>query len=236
MTKSVTIDGELFVAEAADKWLLHGVDSGVGHHVRELRHFVRTVLAVHHLVDSLRLWVYCLPYVIHTSIARPSLGSLRLWHGSYLIQIWMFWQWWFALIVPFFDVIYGFLYKLLRFEQVLQLLKPIWFENRSLDNIGTAVLFNMVTMANLSWTCWSIFRFLRHCWAHTSKIGFLKGLIIINLGLTFFRVSAGSLRSMATISLLLLSSHSTTWLSWEEPWLLCLDELLLTSWWLGEDP
>jgi len=78
VTKSVTIDGELFVAEAADKWLLHGVDSGVGHHVRELRHFVRTVLAVHHLVDSLRLWVYCLPNVIHTSIARPSLGSLRL--------------------------------------------------------------------------------------------------------------------------------------------------------------
>ena len=57
MTKSVTVDGELFVAEAADEWLFHGMDSGVGHHVRELRHFVRTVLAVHHLVDSLRQWV-----------------------------------------------------------------------------------------------------------------------------------------------------------------------------------
>lgn len=78
MTNSVTVDRKPFVAEAADEWLLHGMDSDVGHHVRDLRHFVRTVLAVHHLVDSLRQWVKCLPYVIHTSTARPSLRSSRL--------------------------------------------------------------------------------------------------------------------------------------------------------------
>ena len=75
MTEPVTIDGKPFFAEAADVWILHGMDSGMGNHVRELRHLVRTALTVHHLVYSLRNWVKCPTNVVHTSTAWPPLWS-----------------------------------------------------------------------------------------------------------------------------------------------------------------
>ena len=72
MPQPVAIDAESLGAEAADVGFLHGVDSGMRHHVGNFWPLVGAQLAVHHLVYPPSLRVHAPTDVVHAPAARPS--------------------------------------------------------------------------------------------------------------------------------------------------------------------